>query len=129
LAAKVAPLRQHVAVSPEAIFQRMNKRALAVLQELIRQAFAKLQSCQAVGEANRFTPLARVHLADSTGFERPDSLKSTFPGSGGSAAPAGEKTATGGGLQKSGISPLGPHAMAYSGAERDCYRRGISPSR
>ena len=42
LAAKVAQLSQHVAVSPEAIYQRMNKRALAFLQELIRQAFAKL---------------------------------------------------------------------------------------
>jgi hypothetical protein len=91
LAAKVAQLSQHVAVSPEAIDQRMNKRALAFLQELIRQAFAKLQSCQEVYEENLFTPFARVHLADSTGFELPDSLKHTFPGSGGSAAPAGAK--------------------------------------
>jgi hypothetical protein len=36
LAAKVAQLSQHVVVSPEAIYQRMNKRALAFLQELIR---------------------------------------------------------------------------------------------
>src|SRR5918996_3678145 len=58
LAAKVAHLSQHVAVSPEAIYQRRNKRALAVLQALIRQAFAKLQSCQEVSEENLFTPFA-----------------------------------------------------------------------
>jgi Transposase DDE domain len=91
LAAKVAQLSQHVVVSPEAIYQRMNKRALAFLQDLIRQAFAKLQSCQAVYEENLCTPFARVYLADSTGFALPDSLKHTFPGSGGSAAQAGAK--------------------------------------
>src|SRR6266567_2275366 len=33
----------------------------------------------------------KVYLADSTGFALPDSLKDTFPGSGGSAAQAGAK--------------------------------------
>jgi Transposase DDE domain len=89
LAANVAQLRQPVAVSPEAIDQRMNQRALAFLPELIRQALAKLQSCQAVYEEHLFPPFARVHLADSTGFELPERVKHTFPGSGGSAAPAG----------------------------------------
>jgi hypothetical protein len=91
LAAKVAHWSQPVAVSPEAIYQRMNKRALAFLQELIRQAFATRQSCQKVSEENLLTPFARVHIADSTGVELPDSLKHTFPGSGGSAAQAGAK--------------------------------------
>ena len=91
LAAKVPQLRQHVAVSPEAIDQRMNKRALAFLQELIRQAFAKLQSCQEEYEETLFTPFANVHIADSTGFALPASLQNTFPGSGGSAEPAGAK--------------------------------------
>src|SRR5918996_2049307 len=91
LAAKVPQLRQHVAVSPEAIYQRMNKRALAFLQELIRQAFVKLQSCQEEYEETLFTPFANVHIADSTGFALPASLQNTFPGSGGSAAPAGAK--------------------------------------
>jgi hypothetical protein len=91
LAAKVPPLRQHVAVSPEAIDQPMNKRALAFLHELIRQAVAQLQSCQDVYEATRSTPFASVHIADNTGFELPARLKNTFPGSGGSTAPAGAK--------------------------------------
>jgi hypothetical protein len=42
-AAKVPHLSQRFAVSPEALPQRMNKRALAFLQELLRQALAKLQ--------------------------------------------------------------------------------------
>src|SRR5262245_50397587 len=91
LAAKVAQVSQHVTVSPEAIDQRMHTRALAFLQELIRPAFAKLQSCQDVYEENLLTPFARVHLADSTGFELPESLKHPFPGSGGSVAQAGAK--------------------------------------
>ena len=89
LAAKVPPLSQHVTVSPEAMYQRMNKRALAFLQELIRQALATLHSCQAVHEDALLTPFASVHMADSTGFELPEKLQNAFPGSGGSAAPAG----------------------------------------
>ena len=84
-------MSQHVTVSPEAIDQRMHTRALAFLQELIRPALAKLQSCQDVYEENLLTPFARVHLADSTGFELPESLKHPFPGSGGSVAQAGAK--------------------------------------
>lgn len=91
LAAKGAPWSQPVAVSPEAIDQCLNKRALAFLQELIRQALAKRQSGHEVCADNRCTPLARVHLADSPGFELPERLQHPFPGAGGSAAPAGAK--------------------------------------
>jgi hypothetical protein len=38
LAAKVTQVEGHVAVSPEALHQRMNKRAMAFLQEMIQQA-------------------------------------------------------------------------------------------
>jgi hypothetical protein len=58
---------------------------------MIRTALAKIQSCEQLGDASLFAPFARVHLADSTGFELPDSLKDTFPGAGGSAAQAGAK--------------------------------------
>ena len=91
VAANVAPLSQHVAVSPEAIDQRLNQRALAVLHERIRHALAKRQSGHEVLEEHLLTPFARVHSAASTGFELPDSLQHTCPGSGGSAAPAGAK--------------------------------------
>jgi hypothetical protein len=91
LAAKVTQLGQDVEVSPEAIHQRMNKQAVAFLQEMIRQAFAKVQALDHLGEDGLFTSFTKVYLADSTGFGLPDSLKETFPGSGGSAAPAGAK--------------------------------------
>jgi hypothetical protein len=91
LVAKATQLGGQVAVSPEALYQRMNTRALAFLQEMIRTALAKIQSCEQLGDASLFAPFARVHLADSTGFELPDSLKDTFPGAGGSAAQAGAK--------------------------------------
>jgi hypothetical protein len=91
LAAKVTQLHKHVEVSPEAIYQRMNKRALAFLQDMIRQALAKVQALENVCEDGLFTYFSKVYLADSTGFELPGSLHETFPGSGGSAAPAGAK--------------------------------------
>lgn len=91
LVAKATQLGGQVAVSPEALYQRMNKRALAFLQEMIRTALAKIQSCEQHCDASLFAPFARVHIADSTGFALPDSLRDTFPGAGGSAAQAGAK--------------------------------------
>lgn len=91
LAAKATQLGTQVAVSPEALYQRMNKRALAFLQEMLRIALAKIQACAHVCDESLFAPFARVHIADSTGFELPDSLQNTFPGAGGSAAQAGAK--------------------------------------
>jgi hypothetical protein len=60
-------------VSPEALYQRMNKRALVFVQEMIRIALAKIHACAQRCDASLFAPFARVHLADSTGFELPDS--------------------------------------------------------
>jgi len=91
LAAKAGQLREPVEVSPEAIHQRMTTRALAFLREMIRTAFAQLHSGNIVGDESLFAPFAKVHIADSTGFELPASLRDAFPGAGGSAAPAGAK--------------------------------------
>ena len=91
LAAKAAQLPTPVDVSPEAIYQRMNRRALAFLQELLQTVFAKLQADDTVSEEGLFTPFSRVHIADSTGFGLPDALKALFPGAGGSGAQAGAK--------------------------------------
>jgi hypothetical protein len=91
LAAKAGQLPKPVAVSPEAISQRMNARALAFLREMIQRAFAKLHAGDTVGEEGLFTPFTRVHIADSTGFGLPDSLQALFPGAGGSAGQAGAK--------------------------------------
>jgi hypothetical protein len=91
LAAKVTQLDEQVEVSPEAIHQRMNQRALAFLQDMLRQALAKVQAVEKVCDDGLFTAFTKVYLADSTGFELPDSLHELFPGSGGSAATAGAK--------------------------------------
>lgn len=91
LAAKATQLDEPVAVSPEAIYQRMNKRAQAFLQEMIQQALAKTQALEHVCDEAFCAAFTKVYLADSTGFELPESLKETFPGSGGSAAKAGAK--------------------------------------
>src|SRR6266436_7158487 len=91
LAAKVTQVVEHVEVSPEAIHQRMNKRALVFLQDMIRQALAKVQALEKVCADGLFTAFTKVYLIDSTGFGLPDILKDLFPGSGGSAAKAGAK--------------------------------------
>ena len=91
LAAKVTHVVDHLEVSPEAIHQRMNKRAVAFLQDMIRQAFTKVQSLEKRCDDGLFAYFTKVYLADSTGFGLPESLKETFPGAGGSAAQAGAK--------------------------------------
>jgi hypothetical protein len=91
LAAKVTQLGAHLAVSPEAIHQRLNHCAVAFLQDMICQALAKVPSLEKVCDDGLFTCFTKVYLADSTGFELPDSLHDLFPGSGGSASKAGAK--------------------------------------
>ena len=93
LAAKVPELDGQEAVSPEAIHQRRNRRAVAFLQDLLRQALARVPVlASAVGaEAELFREFTKVYLADSTGFGLPAQLAQQFPGAGGSGAPAGAK--------------------------------------
>jgi hypothetical protein len=91
LAAKAAQLSEPVEVSPEAIHQRRNRRALAFLQDLSRRAVAKLHTGDTVCEESLLTFCPRVHSADSTGFGLPATLKDLFPGAGGSGAQAGAK--------------------------------------
>jgi hypothetical protein len=73
LAAKITPLDKRVEVTAEAIHQRMNQKALAFLQDMIRQALAKVQSLEHVCDDGLFTCFTKVYLADSTGFALPDS--------------------------------------------------------
>jgi hypothetical protein len=88
-AAKVTQLDEQVEGAPEAIHQRMNQRALAFLQDLLRPALAKVQAVAHVCHAGLCTDFPKVYLAARTGFELPDRLHDLFPGSGGSAATAG----------------------------------------
>ena len=91
LAAKGTQWRQPVEVSPEALHQRMNKQAMAFLQDMLRQVLATLQSLTPVGDDGLFAAFHKVSIPDSTGFALPDALHKTFPGAGGSAAKAGAK--------------------------------------
>jgi hypothetical protein len=89
LAAKATPWGTPVVVSPEALSQRMNKRALTCLRELICPALATRQCCAPVGDESLVAPLARGHVADRTGWGLPARRQDTGPGAGGRAAQAG----------------------------------------
>ena len=91
LATKVTQLGTHQEVSAEAIHQRMNQHAVSFLQDMIRQALAKLQTLEHVCDDNLFAFFTKVYIADSTGFGLPACLEQLFPGSGGSASKAGAK--------------------------------------
>jgi Transposase DDE domain len=94
LAAKVPQLGEQLAVSPEALHQRMHQPALVFLQAMIRQALTTGQSLDQVCDDGLLTSFPKVYWVDSTGFGLPESLKDLFPGSGGSATTAGAKLHT-----------------------------------
>jgi hypothetical protein len=91
LAAKVTQLGEQLEVSPEALHQRMHKRALVLLQEMIRKVLTKIQTLDQVCDDGLFTAFTKVYGVDSMGCGLPESLKDLFPGSGGSATKAGAK--------------------------------------
>jgi hypothetical protein len=91
LAAKATQLCQPVTVSPEAMHQRMNKKAMAVLQDILRPTLTKLPSLEPGCDDGLFPAFTTVYIADSTGVALPHDLHKTFPGAGGSAATAGAK--------------------------------------
>jgi hypothetical protein len=91
LAAKMKQFGDHQAVSAEAIHQRMNRRAVAFLKDLIQQVLAKIQTLDHLSNDDIFDFFSHVYLADSTGFSLPECLEKLFPGSGGSASSAGAK--------------------------------------
>jgi hypothetical protein len=84
-------LDQQAAVSPDAIQQRMNTKARAFLQDMLRQALATVQALEHGCDAGLCTVCTKVYRADSTGFALPEALQQTLPGSGGRAAQAGAK--------------------------------------
>jgi len=61
LAAKVTQLGEQLEVSPEALHQSMNKRALVFLQEMIRQALTKVQALEKVCDDGLFTYFPKVY--------------------------------------------------------------------
>jgi hypothetical protein len=91
LAAKAAQLPTPVDISPAALHQRMSRRAVAFLRELLQRAFAQLHRGDTVCDAELFAAFTAVHIADSTSFALPATLKDSFPGNGGGASVAGAK--------------------------------------
>jgi hypothetical protein len=91
LAAKAAQLPTPVDVSPEALHQRMTLRAVAFLRAMLQRAFAHLHTANTWCNDGLFTTFTAVHIADSTGFALPATLKDCFPGTGGGASVAGAK--------------------------------------
>lgn len=91
LAAKAAQLPTPVDVSPEALHQRMTRRAVVFLQAMLQRAFAKLHTGNTVCNTELFASFTAVHIVDSTGFALPATLKDCFPGNGGGASVAGAK--------------------------------------
>lgn len=91
LAAKGAQLPTPVDVSPEALHQRMTQRAVAFLRAMLQRAFAKLHTENTWCDDGLFAAFTAVHIADSTGFALPATLKEYFPGNGGGASVAGAK--------------------------------------
>lgn len=91
LAATAAQLPTPVDISPEALHQRMTRRAVAFLRELLQRAFAQLHLGDTVWDAGLFAAFSAVHIADSTSVALPPTLKDSFPGNGGGASVAGAK--------------------------------------
>jgi hypothetical protein len=79
------------AVWPEALPQRLTRRAVAFLRALLQRAVVKLQMGGTVGDAELWEPVTAVHHVESTGVEGPPSLQAFFPGSSGEASTAGAK--------------------------------------
>lgn len=90
-AAKATQWDEPRALSPEAMYHRLNTSALAFLQDMIRQALATGHGLEKGCDAGLFPDCTKVDLAASTGFALPDRLHALFPGSGGSAGQAGAK--------------------------------------
>ena len=66
LAAKAAYLDVPVAITPEALQQRMTARAVAFLRELLQTAFARLHTEVTSCEDTLFASFGSVYIADST---------------------------------------------------------------
>jgi hypothetical protein len=88
-AAQVPHVAAPGAGAPAALPPRLHPRALAGLQERLRPARATVHAGAHVGAAGLWSACPRVSRAARTGWALPASRHALWPGSGGSAAPAG----------------------------------------
>ena len=91
LAAKGTPWDAPLAVSPEALYHRLNQRAHAFLQDLISQVLAQVHALDPLGADGLLPAFTTGYLADRPGCALPNSFPALFPGAGGRAAKAGAK--------------------------------------
>src|SRR5712692_9067249 len=96
LAATAAQVGEPGEGSPEAIQHRMNRRALALLQDMIRRAFAKLHPGDPVCEESLCTAFPRGHSAGQYGVWAARPSERPLPRSRRSGAQAGAKIQLGG---------------------------------
>jgi hypothetical protein len=89
LAAQVPQVVEPGAVSPAALHQRLNKRALVLLQDLLGQALATVHAREKGGADGLFPAWTKGSLAARTGVGLPESVSALLPGSGGRATQAG----------------------------------------
>jgi hypothetical protein len=93
-AAQVPQWGEPLEVSPEALHQRMQKRALGFLQEMIRKALPQVPTLDHVCDAGLLTSFPKVYGVDSPGCGLPERRQDLLPGAGGRAPQAGAKMQT-----------------------------------
>jgi hypothetical protein len=91
LAAKVTHVDEHIEVSPEAIYQRMNQRAIAFLQDMIGKVFDPIRSIDNVCDDGLFASFLKVYVVDSTGLDCQNVSKRFFPAPEGVLRKLGQK--------------------------------------
>jgi hypothetical protein len=95
LAATVPQVGEPGAGSPDALHQRLHKRALVLLQAMLGQALATVHALETGGAEGLFPACPKGALAARTGVGLPESWSALLPGSGGSATQAGAKRQAG----------------------------------
>ena len=66
-------------IAPAAIHQRMNKKAITFLPDMIQQTLAKLHALDHMYDDSLFPAFPKVYIADRTGFALPDELHRAWP--------------------------------------------------
>jgi hypothetical protein len=77
-------------ISGPGLDQRIDKEAVIMLQEVLREGLQRLSGAERL-EIGILAHFSAVYLLDSTQMQVPAALSDSFPGSGGSASPAGVK--------------------------------------
>lgn len=83
-------LEQGVEVTPQGLDERISSRSVAFLSKMFNQAMETFRSTIAL-PLSILQQFTAINLLDSTQLALPDNMQEDYPGSGGSASPAGLK--------------------------------------